>query len=92
VIERLEQAQIANARVNEMKDVWVHPQLQARERWRVVQSPVGELPSLLPPASNSAFDPKMDPIPALGEHTDAILKELGVTDEALAKLRADQAI
>lgn len=92
VIERLEQAQIANARVNEMKDVWVHPQLKARERWRTVQSPVGELPSLLPPASNSAFDPKMGPIPALGEHTDAILKELGVTDEAIAKLRADSAI
>lgn len=92
VIERLEQAQIANARVNEMKDVWVHPQLKARERWRTVQSPVGELPSLLPPASNSAFDPKMDPIPALGEHTDAILKELGVSDDAIAKLRADQAI
>lgn len=92
VIERLEQAQIANARVNDMKDVWEHPQLIARERWGKIKSPVGELPSLLPPATNGAFDARMDAVPALGEHTDAILRELGLSDQALTQLRNDGAI
>lgn len=87
VIQRLEQAQIANARVNEMKDVWQHPQLAARERWRKVSSPVGELPSLLPPATNSAFVPRMDAIPALGEQTDQILSELGMTEQEISLMR-----
>jgi itaconate CoA-transferase len=92
VIEALEKAQIANARVNEMKDVWAHPQLKARQRWTEVQTPVGALPALLPPATSSAFDARMDPIPAIGEHTLAILKSLGVSDEIIAKLEAAQAI
>lgn len=87
VIQRLEQAQIANARVNEMKDVWQHPQLAARERWRKVSSPVGELPSLLPPATNSAFMPRMDAIPDLGEQTDQILSELGMTEQEISLMR-----
>ncbi len=87
VIQRLEQAQIANARVNEMKDVWQHPQLAARERWRKVSSPVGELPSLLPPATNSAFMPRMDAIPDLGEQTDQILSELGMTEQEICLMR-----
>ncbi|WP_230125521.1 CaiB/BaiF CoA-transferase family protein, partial [Pseudomonas sp. Bi70] len=77
VIERLEQAQIANAHVNDMAGVWAHPQLKARDRWRQVDSPAGALPALLPPGSNSAFSPRMDPVPALGEHTDTLLAELG---------------
>lgn len=92
VIEALEKAQIANARVNEMKDVWAHPQLKARQRWTEVQTPVGALPALLPPATSSAFDARMDPIPAIGEHTLAILKSLGVSDEIIAKLEAAKAI
>lgn len=92
VVDALEKAQIANARVNEMKDVWAHPQLKARGRWTEVQTPVGALPALLPPATSNAFDARMDPIPAIGEHTLAILKSLGVSDEIIAKLQADQAI
>jgi len=92
VIDALEKAQIANARVNEMKDVWAHPQLKARDRWTEVQTPVGALPALLPPATSSAFDARMDPIPAIGEHTLGILKSLGVSDEIIAKLEADKAI
>lgn len=92
VIEALEKAQIANARVNEMKDVWAHPQLKARQRWTEVQTPVGALPALLPPATSSAFDARMDPIPAIGEHTLAILKSLGVSDDIIAKLEAAKAI
>lgn len=92
VEQKLEEAQIANARVNEMKDVWAHPQLKARNRWTEVQSPVGLLPALLPPATNNQFDARMDPIPGIGEHTRAILKELGVTEAAVARLLADKAI
>ena len=78
VIERLDMAQIANARMNTMADLWAHPQLHARERWTTVDSPVGDLPALLPPGKQSAFEYRMGAIPSVGEHTDAILKELGV--------------
>ena len=92
VVQYLEDAGIANARVNEMKDVWAHPQLKARNRWTEVGSPVGALPALIPPATNSEFEARMDPIPAIGEHTHAILKELGVSAETVAVLEADKAI
>jgi crotonobetainyl-CoA:carnitine CoA-transferase CaiB-like acyl-CoA transferase len=78
VIERLDLAQIANARMNTMADLWAHPQLQARERWTSIDSPAGDLPALLPPGKQSAFDYRMDAIPKVGEHTEAILKELGI--------------
>lgn len=86
VIERLEQAQIANARVNDMKAVWAHPQLAARQRWSEVNSPVGKLPALLPPGTNSAFDAQMAAIPALGEHTQQILVELGFSQAQITEL------
>ena len=91
VVERLEAAQIANARVNTMHEVWEHPQLKARERWREVGSPVGPLPALLPPGTWNE-GPRMDPIPALGEHTDAILAELGLAAPDIATLRAAGAV
>jgi len=74
---RLDRAQIANADVNTMHDVWRHPQLAARRRWTRVGSPVGEVPALVPPGSNDRFDYRMDPIPRVGEHNAAILAELG---------------
>lgn len=92
VTDRLEQAQIANARVNDMKDVWAHPQLDARNRWTQVASPVGDLPALLPPATNNAFEACMSAIPALGEHTDSILSELGWSQALIEQMRADGAI
>jgi crotonobetainyl-CoA:carnitine CoA-transferase CaiB-like acyl-CoA transferase len=79
VVERLDNAQIANANMNNMADLWAHPQLKARERWTSVGSPAGELPALLPPGKQSSFDYRMDAIPAIGEHTQAILDELGTT-------------
>lgn len=78
VIARLETANIANARMNTMADVWAHPQLQARERWMQVDSPAGPLPALLPPGKQTAFDYRMAAIPRVGEHTEAILKEFGL--------------
>lgn len=78
VIERLDVAHIANARMNTMENLWAHPQLQARGRWTSVNSPAGELPALLPPGKQTAFDYRMDAIPKVGQHTEAILKELGI--------------
>lgn len=87
VIARLEAAGIANASVNDMQGVWQHEQLKARERWTSVDSPVGELPALLPPGRNNQFDYRMDAIPALGEHTEAILTSLGCSEEDIQQLQ-----
>ena len=79
VIQRLDDAAIANARMNNMADLWAHPQLQARKRWTQVDSPAGSLPALLPPGLQSGFEYTMGPIPSVGQHNAAILKELGMT-------------
>ncbi|NVM91571.1 CaiB/BaiF CoA-transferase family protein [Variovorax sp. SG517] len=92
VLERLDTAQIANARMNDMAGLWAHPQLQARERWRQVGSPAGDIPALLPAGRQSAFDYRMDPIPAVGEHTDAILRSLGRSEADIAALREAGAV
>jgi len=92
VVRRLDAAQIANARVRDMHDVWAHPQLAARGRWREIGTAAGRVPSLLPPGSWEAGSPRMDPVPALGQHTDAILASLGYTPTRIAELRAEHAI
>jgi len=92
VIARLEQAQIANARVNTVGELWSHPQLRARERFRAVGSPAGPLQALLPPGRSNSFEPRMDPVPAVGEHSDAILRELGRSAADIARLRAAGAV
>jgi itaconate CoA-transferase len=92
VIARLDRAQIANARMNDMQEFWDHPQLQARGRWREVSSPVGPLKALLPPATMRDLEPRMDPIPALGEHTEPILRSLGYEEEQIRRLRTEHAI
>lgn len=92
VVERLHAVKIANARVNDMAAVWAHPQLHARERWVAVDTPNGEIPALLPPANNSGYSPRMEGVPALGQHTLAILKELGLSEALIASLRTRGAI
>ena len=92
VVQRLEDAQIANAAVNEMRDVWAHPQLQARQRWTEVPTPAGPIPALLPPGRTDAYAPRMDGVPGLGQHADAILQELGWSPEAIATLRREGAV
>jgi len=87
VIKRLDAAQIANARMNDMSDVWAHPQLQERNRWVTVGSPAGQIPALLPPGISSASDVRLDAVPALGQHTEALLKELGYSTDAIRELR-----
>ncbi|ANN69950.1 CaiB/BaiF CoA transferase family protein [Bordetella bronchialis] len=92
VVQRLDEAGIANARMNTMHDVWTHPQLRARERWREVDAPGGPIPALLPPGMPQGIPARMDPVPALGQHTEAILAELGYDAAAIEQLRAAQAI
>jgi itaconate CoA-transferase len=87
IVERLDRAQIASANVNDMAGLWNHPQLKARKRWVQIDSPAGLLPAMLPPGINSAFAPRMDPVPALGEHSEAILEELGYTAESIAQMK-----
>jgi len=92
VVAKLDAAGIANARVNTPDEVWNHPQFKARGRWREIGSPAGPLPATLPPATFSSFEARMDPVPAVGEHTDSILGELGYGGAEIAKLRAASAI
>lgn len=92
VIARLDAASIANAHVNDMADVWAHPQLKARERWREVGSPSGTIPALLPPGRNSAFEPRMDAVPGLGQHTEALLAELGFATADIQQLQQQGAV
>ena len=92
VIARLDDAQIANAKLNDMHDLWDHPQLKARERWTEVGSPAGPIPALLPPGLPENFVARMDPVPALGEHTDSILAELGYDESRIAQLRAQHIV
>jgi len=88
VVERLERARIANARLNEVSELWAHPQLAARDRWRQVQTPAGPIPALLPPGLPGRVAPRMDAVPALGEHTNSVLGELGYDAPAIGALRA----
>jgi itaconate CoA-transferase len=88
IVQRLDDAQIGNARMNDMHEVWDHPQLRARNRWAEVDSPVGRVKAMLPPGVPESFEPRMDPIPGVGQHTDAILGELGYGPDAIAKLHA----
>ena len=92
VVQRLEAAQIANAHVNDMHDVWSHPQLQARGRWTRIETPAGSIPALLPPGKSNAYAPRMDPVPGLGEHSEAILRELGWSALDVERLRQIGAI
>jgi itaconate CoA-transferase len=92
LIGRLDASGIANARINSPDEVWEHPQLKARNRWREMDSPVGPLATLLPPATMPDFEARLDKIPALGEHTEPILAELGYRSEDIVELRKTGAV
>jgi itaconate CoA-transferase len=92
VVARLDAAQIANARMNTVEEFLAHPQLAARERWRSVASSAGPIRALVPPFGFADVEPKMGPIPAVGEHTDAILNELGYDAATVMRWRNDGVI
>lgn len=88
LVARLDDARIANGRLNTPAQLAGHPQLAHRDRWREVASPGGPVRMLVPPAVPDDADPAMGAIPALGEHTDAVLHELGYGTAEVARLRA----
>jgi itaconate CoA-transferase len=92
VLERLERAEIANARLNTMQEFWDHEQLKARDRWREVGSSEGAVRAMKPPFNLDSFEPRMDEIPALGAHTHAILSELGFASSEIERLRQQRVI
>jgi itaconate CoA-transferase len=92
LIARLEKAQIANAHLNDMEGLWKHEQLKARNRFTEVGTPNGAIVALLPPGLNDSYDYRMNPVPAVGEHTNAILSELGISSTEIEALRAEGAI
>ena len=89
---RLEKAQIANAHLNDMAGLWQHDQLKARNRWTEIGTPNGQIPALLPPGLNNSYQYRMDPIPAVGQHTESILKELGIDSATIEAMRSSNAI
>jgi itaconate CoA-transferase len=86
VVARLDEAKIGNSSMNDMQHVWNHKQLAARNRWTEVDTPVGKVKAMMPPGVPESFEPRMDAIPDIGEHTDAILAELGYSGEQISKL------
>ena len=85
VLALLDAAQIANARLNTVGDLLAHPQLE--HRWTEMESPAGPIRTLPSPVSTGSAEPASGPIPAVGEHTDAILAEFGLTDAEITALR-----
>jgi itaconate CoA-transferase len=92
IVERLEAAGIANARLGSIGDFVEHPQLRARARWREIESPAGSLQALLPPVEMSGVAPVMGAVPSVGQHTDAILEELGFDAGVIASWRREGTI
>ncbi len=92
IVARLDTAQIANARMNTMDEVWAHPQLEARGHWRDIESPQGTIRAPLPPGRHDRFEYRMGAIPALGAHSDAILGDLGFDAAGIDRLRSTGAV
>jgi itaconate CoA-transferase len=83
LVALLDAAGIASARLRTPQEFAAHPQLEARDRWREVDTPGGPVRALLPPVSAPGREAAMGPVPALGQHTAAILAELGLDSSKL---------
>jgi crotonobetainyl-CoA:carnitine CoA-transferase CaiB-like acyl-CoA transferase len=91
-IATLTAAGIACGRIATVQQLVDHPQLVSRDRWTEMDSPVGTIPTLLPPVLSSAWTPAVGAVPALGEHTDAVLRELGRSTAEIARLHEERAV
>jgi itaconate CoA-transferase len=89
ILDRLESAQIANARMNSVAEFLEHPQILERGGWREIGSPAGPLRALIPPARIDGVEPVMGPVPALGEHRRQILEELGFDAGTIARWQTE---
>jgi itaconate CoA-transferase len=87
-----DEAGIGNSRYNTPAEVVAHPHLAARDRWRAVDTPRGQIRALLPPPVISGFEQSMGAVPGLGEHTDSILSELGFDEAQVTELRGGAVI
>jgi len=92
VVHLLDQAGIANGRLNAAGDVWTHTQFEARDRWREVKAPSGPVRALLPPMTFTDVEAAMGDVPSLGQHTDVVLGELGYSATEIARLRRDAVV
>jgi itaconate CoA-transferase len=92
VVERLEAAEIANARLNTLQEYWDHPQLAARGRWREVGTSAGPIRAAKPPFNLSDFEPRMEAVPALGAHSRSVLAELGYGAGDIERLQREGAV
>ena len=92
ICQRLDQASIAFAAVNDMDAVWNHPQLKALNRLVDIDTPAGPVPAFLPPGNNSSYVHRMDPVPELGQHTEKVLLELGYTQQQIQQLKIDEVV
>jgi formyl-CoA transferase len=88
----LQASGIAAARINQVSDFLAHPVLAQRHRWREVGVPGGTAAALLPPADLGGVDPVMGPVPAVGQHTSDILRELGRSDAEIDALRGQAVV
>jgi itaconate CoA-transferase len=92
VLRRLETASIANARVNSIGEYLQHPQLAARDCWREIESPSGPIRALVPPVRLQDVEPAMGAVPALGQHSRAILEQLQFDRDTIARWARDGVI
>ncbi len=92
VANKLDQAQIAFANVNDMPEVWDHPQLKALNRLIDTDTPKGTVKSFKPPGNNSSFEPSLGPVPALGEHTTGILSDLGFDTNEIKRFQENEVV
>ncbi|MFJ2028657.1 CaiB/BaiF CoA transferase family protein [Streptosporangium sp. NPDC087985] len=83
---RLAEAGVPAARVSTVEDLVEHPQLKARRRWRTVETEGGPIEALLPPITFDDVESAMGSVPGLGQHTRALLAEVGLTPEETAAL------